>query len=216
MIELTTGIHESKVIIPEGKAEWALLQSLLEIHEISGVQVVKYRDGGNDTFRDRFEALQPFIISGEIETVTLVADNEDYPSETFRNIQDQLRNVSGLDLNIPSKAWECEEGEVYLGIVTLPEDGREGTVETLIWRALEEEYPDETSEAESFISRMPTGQSDQNLTTREKARFSSVIAATCENDPSCMVQWMWQPNKNYRHLLHRDVFSELIEFIRDL
>ena len=69
--------------------------------------------------------------------------------------------------------------------------------------------------SKEFIAEMPTGQSDK-LTTREKAKLSALLAATCLDDPSCMVHWMWQSNKPYTALLRNAVFTPLVDFFSRL
>ena len=204
------------VVVPEGRAEEGLVIALRDHHAINGVQV-KWAKNGEDAFVVQLNSLEVF--ADIMDAVVIVTDNDDDPPGKLKDVQAQIKAATSVAWPVPPKAWEPKgkRGVPSMVIATLPGHGENGTIETLIMKAMDGTHDEPAKEAGLFIAKMPTGQPSEKLTTREKACMAALIAATCKKNPACNVQDMWQSNKGFcPSLLDHAAFTPLVDLLKSL
>lgn len=207
-------IERTKVVIGEGNAEAELCAALIDAHQITGVQALKPQ-GGNSKIKPTLEAYAVQFDKAGVETVVIVLDNDDDPPGMLSLAQDAIATANGLNFPVPASTWVLQAGTPSVAIIDLPAQGQQGTVETLIWPALENAFKPEDQHILDLMTKVRTG-TNKKLTTREKAKVSAMLSSTCTDDPSCMVHWMWQSKKGYAALLHDPTFTPLVNFLKSL
>lgn len=207
------------VVVPEGRAEEGLVIALRDHHAINDVQV-KWAKDGEDAFVVQLNSLELLADMADImDAVVIVTDNDDDPPGKLKDVQAQIKAATSVAWPVPPKAWDPKgKGCVpSMVIATLPGPGENGTIETLIMKAMDGTHDELAKEAGLFIAKMPTGQPSEKLTTREKACMAALIAATCKKNPACNVQDMWQSNKGFGpSLLDHAAFTPLVDLLKSL
>ncbi len=213
-------ITETKIVFPEGTAEQTLLDNLLSVRGIKGIQVLP-SVGGNAKFQD---ALERYVISlhtkGDVECVILILDNNSDPPRHFENACRAMENAADFEYPTPSEPWKVEgsDGGRRGAILTIPAPNVNGATEGLIYPVLAQAFPEDHELVDKFHPATTVGQ-DAGLgdIKQEKARITALLTATCKNPP-CLVHQMWQRNKNYdgESLLQDEVFDDMANFLGSL
>lgn len=215
-------VLSTRVIIPEGNLEEQFMRGLNETHDL-GWRVLKRPDisGGQSQIGRKLSGLELDLKRGLIEAITIVVDNESEPATTFGLIQDQIASAND-NINwtgtfpVPDQAWRVEPGPPMLSIVTLPRLGEAGSIETLIWLALEadEHHLEHAPSVIGFLDGKPTNIPDHPA-KYAKAQVSSMLAATCVIQPDLVATHMFQTDKGYEYLLNSGAFDHIVTFLRD-
>ena len=211
-------ITETKVVFPEGLTEFHLLTSLVSRHGIDGIQVVP-AVGGKEKFREGLEAYSIAMFEAGVEAIVLVADNDDDPPARLDEMADALREAeTAFDLPVPGDPWKVEAtaGQPSTAILMLPEAGRMGTAETLLYGVLSDAYESDHQLVDGIWDQTTVGSQNLGLMKQEKARMSALLATTCVKPP-CHAHHMWQSNRKYDRALLDDVrFTPIVDFLRGL
>ena len=213
------------LVIPEGQADGNFIRALCSKYTLDFL-VLPPPDNDQDGESQFATKLSGFERDFEsIRGVVMVADNENKPAKSFKGYVKHIKKANNNEVwagsyPVPEQAWAVAEKEDSppLAILTLPELGRKGSLETLIWDMLEadETHSQYTPSVLDFLDGKPTHiKKLKNHAKYAKAQVSALLAATCVKQPGLVATHMWQKQKGYRELLSSPVFKPVATFLRD-
>lgn len=217
MPPLKLEITEKRLIFCEGPADAEFLKALLLERKITGYQVIHSRNGKTG-FTALFSEIVAFKEFATLESIVLIRDSDDNFTKAFEEARKQVSAAQGAngkkgDYGAPKRPLEYARSKDHpaVAIVLLPWHNRKGALEALLLPALYE-HDRATGEAiEDFIGKVPVGNLPE--TKSDKARVACFLGATCEEDPTCSVRYMWAKNPQLVQLLGSRHFDDLAAFL---
>jgi hypothetical protein len=212
--EITASHH----VICEGPDDIALFCRIVRDRGVADVQVGCGRNVESDDkrclgtggFANRILALKslktPFP---QTRGILIVTDGDDSPEKSFRYACDQLQK-NGLP--VPAKPFEvkADPGQVKTGIITLPDEGRQGGLETLLLECCGFATHSQTNCVTDFQNCV--GSSSWPEKNLHKFQLRALIAATHPEDPSMGISF-WLSNKNRPFGLDHPALNKITNFL---
>jgi hypothetical protein len=210
----TTEFARPWLILCEGNGDVTFLDKLLLANGLNGDFQVISPNKGNGAFgaflRTAHDAAATFRET--VQHVILMVDNDDDPSKSFAEIQEQLRTAGGFP--VPGAQRELAKGKGYPSIVVLmiPLD-RPGNLETLCVEAAEQKWA-LTTKVAGFMQQTPA--KDWGPSKQAKMQLQTIFASTCKYRPDCTLSSHWKHVPDEFHLPITDkAFNEIVDFLRN-
>ena len=190
-------ILQSAVVLCEGKRDASFIHHFLANRRLSGFQVgfpdpTTSRGFGKDAFEDYLAALRARRGFSRLRHLVVIADNDSDPRQAFQGVQRQIRNAGypvPKDVGITSG-----DSPPFTTVLMLPGTGASGNLDTLLLKAaLDGTHPLHHC-FEPFwqcckVEELPVGKAS-------KMKLTTVVAASCQNNPSCSLVWVWSEKGN--------------------
>jgi len=162
--------NKSVVILVEGKTDKIFLEELIKfIKRERDIQVVDIEG------KDKLKSLIKFSDFSLVKILVVVQDADNDPKRAFQSIRDTLKN---LGFSTPSKPYEISDGNIKTAIIILPDEDKEGDLESLIVEHLKNRP--EFSCVEGFVDCAESFNID--LKKLSKAKLYAYISITSEPD----------------------------------
>lgn len=182
------------LIACEGYGDLRLIDELLKHHHIANCNVgCPSRDFGHDLggFVKAIRAL--LDIRGKVlRGILVVIDADESPAAAFTAACNAL---AGGGFPVPAKAFNVEELNPRVGVYVMPGNGRDGTLEHLL---LDAAYANNVK-AEDCVDKFLgcIGKPDKITANQDaKMRMSSLVGATCQENPWSSPAWIWKDKRN--------------------
>jgi len=224
-------LTETTLILCEGKGDERFLTHLLESRNVTGFQTAfpearKDDDGnliagagayGRGGFWYELDALKTVRGFEALRNVVIVTDSDNDPVVSFREVQDQITRAQ--EYGVPSALLRPSSRNVTCPPVivkTIPGEGEQGNLETLILRAVPDYFGDELACLAEY-ERCTGHVAGWTLNKQSKMRLQCIVSAVCKNDPTCGMVNLWsKTNRVFRPMLAHTCFNPLVDFLRDV
>lgn len=161
---------------------------------------------GKDAFEAYLKALRPRQGFRNLRDLIVVGDNDIDPSKSFPNIQKAL---SAAGYPVPEAPWSTAGGQALrVSVVMLPGKDEPGNLDTYLLRAVDK-HPLNPCFA-AYWECCRTG--ELPVTKASKVKLTTIVAASCKENPSCSLVWVWSERGNPIDLDHPS-FDSLVEFL---
>lgn len=144
-----------------------------------------------------------------VKAVLIIADNDDVPEDSFKEILVGLKKAKALKTALPTKAQEVVRtaGMPDLSILMIP-IGERGAIESLCVAAAYSSWPVQSA-VDAYIAATPA--KTWGPTKQAKARMQVVIGGTCEQRPETSLASM---RDHCPFPVGDQSFSGIVEFLR--
>jgi predicted ATP-dependent endonuclease of OLD family len=191
--------NKSIVILVEGKTDKIFFEELIKfIGRENDFQVVDIKG------KDKLKNIIKFSDFSLVKILVVVQDADNDPKRAFQSIRDAIKN-SGF--SIPLKSYEISDGNLKTAIIILPDEDKEGDLESLIVEHLKNRP--EFNCVEGFVDCAKSFNID--LKKLSKAKLYAYISITSE------------PDANFDTFIKKKIidfnderFKKLIDFIKSL
>lgn len=191
--------NKSIVILVEGKTDKIFFEELIKfIGRENDFQVVDIKG------KDKLKNIIKFSDFSLVKILVVVQDADNDPKRAFQSIRDTLKS---LGFFIPSRPYEISDGNLKTAIIILPDEDKEGDLESLIVEHLK--IRQEFSCVEGFVDCAKSFNID--LKKLSKAKLYAYISITSE------------PDANFDTFIKKKIidfnderFKKLIDFIKSL
>jgi hypothetical protein len=209
------------VIISEGVADDEFLKALIAVRGLGSLEVLppaREQSYGKDGFEDRLRGLK----LGGVErskAVIIVADNDEDPGSSFRNIQSQVRDAG--DYFVPEQPYQISVRGAYppVGVVMLPGPGEQGSLDTLCWSAANTRYSHHIGCVEATAACLGADEQAWGKVKLAKLKVQCLLSSVCKGDPYTPLKcawWLDPPKGRFGDMFPLDhpAFSPIAEFLR--
>jgi hypothetical protein len=179
-------------ILAEGEEDAAFARELIAKRNISikfdvSPNIDVGGTGGNSGFYDSSIASEPIIGFPDVKNVVILADNDDDPSASFKNVCDQIekaRSEGNLnrDWGKATSPGTKAAGDPSVSIWMWPSAGKKGCLETLFWQVVCAKYAKEAKCID--VACKCAGADVWPLSKLDKARFRCFVALVCKKNPA--------------------------------
>jgi len=164
-------------------------------------------------FGDGKDAIPQFLkaVASEkkgLRGVLIMADANDSPQKAFDQMVLALQSA---EFPTPSKPFHVEDGDIRAGIYLVPGQDKKGSLENLLLDAALNKNPaverclSDFSECTGSVKSWPPNQ-------QAKMRLAALVAAFCEENPSCSPAWVWGQKGNPIPI-ESECFNDLTDFM---
>jgi hypothetical protein len=200
------------VIICEGFQDAGFVCALLKNLKIDNCDVTypkKRRDGANG--QSGIAAMLGLLaVEPLVKGIALLWDADTDAEESFKEACAAFISP----FHPPKQSFSIEEHkDRKTGIFLIPGEGKTGTLEHLLLKAVKESHADLISCIDAFNSNYPRGERWAE-NKKVKRDMHCVVAAFCEDDPGCSIGFIWQKRKDNPIDLSSAHFDELKSFLR--
>ncbi len=122
-------IERPKQLLVEGNDQRNFFEALIRTRSLPDIQIQNY--GGGNELRVFLPAFVKAPDFNSISSLGIVRDAEDSAQNSFQSIQGSLGKVN---LPVPSKAGERQNGNPDVSVLILPNESSPGMLETLLCR----------------------------------------------------------------------------------
>jgi len=146
--------------------------------------------------------------------IVIVSDNDTNPSESFKEVQEQIRTADGYGVPSKPEEWTRGKGTPPVTVYMLPRGDTEGDLEQLCLIAARDQWPEILSCADEFARC--TGAANWTTNKRSKMLLRSVLSAVCRNDPNTSLVYLWSRGSagaDYEIQLTHRCFDEFVNFL---
>jgi hypothetical protein len=206
-------LTEKYLIVGEGPSDAAFCRHLCEVRSIMGFQF-EYADGKTN-YERYLNGLQARTGFDNLEAILIVADNDETPDDSFRNVRVQLRKAR---LPYPDRTLTIARRSanvLAVAVMMIPFDGTQlfhGCLETLLLEAAGTRLGRESKCLDGYCDCIDTTRWAR--TSLDKMRLRCMLAAAWPDDPNISLQWALNPKKNLIPLDHA-CFNQIVEILRD-
>jgi hypothetical protein len=193
----------TKLIIGEGAADEAFFRALIKVRGIDGYDVFdrqetkKGDEGGSGYFKRTLESekVRTDVPIDMRKLVILVADNDEAPAKSFKDVRGQVRAVEGL--GIPSAPLRVvkprEVSKAYplpcVVVVMLPGASKNGSLESLCYESARAKRPIQAACVEKLTKCL--GADKWETTKRDKLRLGCLLGGLCKRNPDVTLRRAW-------------------------
>ncbi len=142
--------------------------------------------------------------------LTVIVDADDDPDKAFG------RAIAALDsarFSPPSKPFDAGGSDIRIGVFIVPGHNKKGTLEHLLLEAAVKRNPD-MKQCLDVFSDCTGSVKSWAPNQQAKMKIAALVAAFCENNPSCSLAWVWGEKGNPIPL-DSDCFGELVAFLSE-
>jgi hypothetical protein len=204
------------LVVCEGMSDVRFVGSLLEHNKITDYNVgCPSREGhGRGSGLDAIPAYLlaiGAITQGKqkLRGILVLADSNDKPDERFSKIQTAL---SAAGFPKPSTPFNVEGGSVRVGVFLVPEEGKKGTLDDLLLEAALQNNPPMRTCLDNFCECTGNVKSWKH-NQQSKMRLSSLVAASCKDNPWASAAIMWSEEGNPIPI-SSDTFTPITNFLK--
>jgi hypothetical protein len=205
----------SFLIVCEGFGDASFASAILEHYGITNYQVgcpTQRTVGGEGkgSISKYLLAIAGHPNAKNLRGIIVMIDADENPEASFRHAVDALREAEFL---APPSPYISSEGNgPRTAIVLIPDSKTPGTLEHLLLDAASEKEP----VLKDCVDDFATCTEHANTWTANKQvkmKLTSIIAARCEELPSCSLAWIWNKEGNPIPI-NSARFNHLAEFFR--
>jgi hypothetical protein len=199
------------LIVCEGYSDLRLLDELLQHHGIGNCSIgCPSRDFGKGSFPGYMRALRAVL---DIQAITLrgvliIVDADSSRAGAFANATAALREGG---FPVPASSFAIEELNPRVAVYIMPGEGRDGTLEHLLLDAAYRESPQAEECTSTFFECI--GGLGPTPNQEAKMRLSSLIGATCKDNPWSSAAMIWRDTGNPVPI-NSPSFDHIVDFIR--
>jgi hypothetical protein len=193
-------IPHSFLVVCEGYSDAKLITKLIEHAGITNCNVgCPSRTGGHGEGKDAvapyLEAVRTSIDLGKakLQGILVVADANGDPDKIFTAMAEAL-NRAGF--HKPSKSFLIEGTPVRSAVFLIPGEGRNGTLEHVLWEAAVQKKPIIEGCVETFMKCMGDVLDSCSDNQRAKMKMSALVAASCKDNPWASSAMIWSDGGN--------------------
>ncbi len=201
-----------RLLICEGPEDRFFFERLIEEWRLH--KFVIWDAGGNTRFAEtieRFRIEQPGQFSS-LKGILIVADNDETPPQSFRNVCDQIEEVFGSGTAPPAELQQTAT-RPPVTVLTIPWPGTKGHLEKMCVDSARDADRTIGSHVDTFLSLLAADRW-ANESRVGKAWLRSDLAARCQTDPFIALGTAFNDSR-YRDLIpvqHRS-FKRVADFL---
>jgi hypothetical protein len=187
-------------VVCEGFSDAKFITKLIEHAGITNCNVgCPSRTGGhgdgNSAVPSYLQAVKAAVAVGKanLNGILVVADANGDQQKIFTNMADGLERAG---FHRPSNCFLIEGTPVRSGIFLIPGEGRNGTLEHILWEAAVQKNPSVEGCVESFTKCMGDVLASCSENQGAKIKMSALVAASCAGNPWASSAMMWSDNGN--------------------
>lgn len=163
-----------------------------------------------------------------LEAILLVADNDEDPDRSFRNIRKIVQRANKKmpllvsdpkPYGVPTAPLvpAFSAGAPTLVVMMLPWIGERGALETLCLKAVYAKWRKVWAAMEPDLDQYVNVSPSQawGVTKRSKMRMQCSIAATCEKDPNTPLAQLFKRPKKYHFSTKHKSFNQVSKFLKN-
>ncbi len=209
-------------LLCEGQADKRFLDSLLQQRGLEGEFRIEHpqREEDGAGGRGKFGAKLNGLLANEsflqsVKGILVVSDNDDDPNASFADVQQQLRQVEGIEVPHAPRVVVRNRGLPAVSVLMIPFDGSPGNLESVCLPSAYEKWANHSlqQKVDAFVSDLPVASWSGNK--QAKARMHTIIAATCEPKPDASFSLYWTVKEDFRIPVSHASFDGIAEFIAD-
>ena len=202
-------ITGDRLIVGEGDSDAAFFKFLCEAKGINGFDIRGV--SGNASFGNFLKAAKG-IVGKKLRSVILVADNDETPDDSYRNVRNQIPDGWGHPNNPFEKAHRPDTPYIVVVMLPFPRIGASshGCLESMLLQASEPTLAAQTDCLNTFCGCV--GSNGWNVTARDKMRLRCLMSASFRDDPNAGLQYSLKPERGLIPLTHA-YFNELADLL---
>jgi hypothetical protein len=130
----TIKIEKPKLLLGEGREEVLFFEALIDHLKLHNIQIMEI--GGKDNLRKNLKALTKAQGFDGVLSLGIVRDADADADAAFQSVCDALKTI---DLPTPERPLHPVGEKPRVGVLILPGEGKQGMLETLCLRAVEQD-----------------------------------------------------------------------------
>ena len=213
------------LIICEGKADENFIKKLIEVRidEYDFPQFDILNTEGKDNFDKKLLSIKGNRHFENIRAILIMADSNDSPEETFKNICKQIEGIK-KNYPIPSKLLEVKKVDNMpaICVMLLPNEKEAGSLETLCVEELKTKDNNIENCVNKFFACGEFKINEWNKEKQAKAKYASMVAVLNKDDPSKAVSYAFTSDKiksamlDVSHACYSDVAKRISNFCKEV
>jgi Protein of unknown function (DUF3226) len=190
---------QSRFILTEGTEDAAFIRAFVAARGLTGFDVRPNVDlggiGGNSGFKNALIACEPITGFTGVSEVLILADNDDDPEKSVREICEQIieaKREGKIKRNWgqPTNSLTKAGGDPAVSMWMWPNHGRPGCLETILWQALETIYGDVAACVQAACVCAATD--GWPISKLDKARVRCFMSLVCRKNPAISLSLLWR------------------------
>ena len=173
------------IILFEGVEDKSFLQELLKVSGVSDKFVFHNGSGGG---KNGFELVLKGLVTVDHKAIIIVADNDGFPAEAFKNIQKQI-NAAGFTVPRKPREMVATADLSPLSVLMIPWDKDAGCLETLCLGAVNPDYNTQLACADGLVRC--AGADKWDIAKQSKLKMRAFLSAVCKSDPNTGLRYAW-------------------------
>jgi hypothetical protein len=189
-----------RIIIGEGDGDSTFLKYLCQVRGIGDYQFWSAK--GNTDFGQAMRAVIGATGSSRLESVILVADNDETPGDNFASVRRQIPDAWPRPNNPLERARRNGAPNVVILMIPYPRigDSSHGCLESMLLQAAEAQLVAQVDCLNAYCDCIGTNQ--WTRTSRDKMRLRCLVSASYPEDPNAGLQYSLKPDRNLIPLTH--------------
>lgn len=204
-------ITGERLIVGEGASDAAFFNFLCQERAINGFEV--HGVSGNSSFGNFLKAAKAMTgTPSKLKSVILVADNDETPDDSFRNVRGQIPDEWAHPNRPQEKAYRPDTPYMVIIMLPSPKIGASGhgCLESMLLQAAEPTLAAQTACLNAYCGCIGVG--GWNITARDKMRLQCLMSASFPEDPNTGVQYSLKPERGLIPLTHV-YFDEMADLL---
>lgn len=207
-------IRQPTLVLCEGKGDASFILHLAENRGINGIQVgfpdpVVSNQYGKDGFKEYLAKLRPRVgFTTILRRIAIVRDRNGSDKVAFQEVLRQITDAGGYD--VPEALDQETTGTPSITVRLIPDTATEGNLEVLLLNAIDPNHLNKHCYDSYFeccnLERMQVGKA-------AKIKLTTIIAASCQSNPSCSLVNVWSTLGNPIPL-DSHIFDNIAAFLR--
>ena len=206
-------LTERTLVLCEGKRDASFVLHLAEQRGIRGVQVgfpdpVTSTTYGKGGFKDYLINLRVRRGFKDLLHLVILRDCDENGEAAFRDVVEQISGAGKYA--IPIAPEQETPGAPGITVRLVPDSDTKGNLDMLLLTGIDANHPLNHCFG-PYFDCCKLGQ--VSLGKAAKMRLTTIVAASCRDNPSCSLVWVWKENGNPIRLDSTN-FDPLAEFLR--
>lgn len=204
-------ITGERLIVGEGVSDAAFFKFLCQERAINGFEI--HGVSGNSSFGNFLKAAKGLTGNkNKLKSIILVADNDETPDASFKNVRSQIPDGWGHPNQPLEKAQRPDTPFIVIIMFPFPRIGASshGCLESMLLQAAQPTLAAQTACLETFCACI--GTTAWNITARDKMRLQCLMSASFPEDPNAGIQYSLRPDRGLIPLTHA-YFNELADLL---
>lgn len=186
-------VRGPRLMLCEGEHDRSFFTNLIQERSIQDFQICCPNDavggGGVSHYGDFLEALLSAPNVKAIQTILIVADNDDNPTASFQFVLDQIKQPGAFATPAGPRQKATSSTLPSVTVLMLPWDTKLGAVETLCLEAAWNKRPNIRKCIDDYANCSGAAAWPQHR--RLKMQMRSTLSALCDKDPNTSLTHAW-------------------------